>query len=65
VVVVSCGRRSPAKRSSQRKPIRNEQTQETLPLLKILALGDRQIAAGEAQPASDTVAQLRERQPAA
>ena len=51
------------KRSSQRKPIRNEQTQETLPLLKILALGDRQIAAGEVQPTTDVVAQLRERHP--
>ena len=51
------------KRSSQRKPIRNEQTQETQPLLKILALGDRQIAAGEVQPTTDVVAQLRERHP--
>ena len=40
-----------------------EQMQETLVLLKILALGDRQIAAGEVQPAADVVARLRERQP--
>ena len=40
-----------------------EQLQETLALLKILALGDRQIAAGEVQPAADVVARLRERQP--
>ena len=40
-----------------------EQMQETLALLKILALGDRQIAAGEVQPAADVVARLRERQP--
>ena len=40
-----------------------EQMQETLALLKILALGDRQIEAGEVQPAAEVVAQLRERQP--
>ena len=40
-----------------------EQMQETLALLKILALGDRQIAAGEVQPAADVIARLRERQP--
>ena len=40
-----------------------EQTQETLALLKILALGDRQIAAGDLQPAADVVARLRERHP--
>ncbi len=39
-----------------------EQMQETLALLKILALGDRQIAAGEVQPAAEVVARLRERQ---
>ena len=40
-----------------------EQMQETLALLKILALGDRQIAAGEVQPAADVVARLREQHP--
>ena len=40
-----------------------EQMQETLALLKILALGDRQIAAGEVQPAAEVVARLRERRP--
>ena len=40
-----------------------EQMQETLALLKILALGDRQIEAGEVQPAAEVVARLRERQP--
>ena len=40
-----------------------EQMQETLALLKIMALGDRQIAAGEVQPAAEVVARLRERQP--
>ena len=39
-----------------------EETQETLALLKILALGNRQIAAGQVQPAADVVAKLRERQ---
>ena len=38
-----------------------EQMQETLALLKILALGNRQIEAGQVQPASDVVARLRER----
>ena len=41
-----------------------EQTQETLALLKILALGNRQIEAGRVRPAADIVAQLRERSPA-
>ena len=40
-----------------------EQTQETLALLKILALGNQQIEAGEVQPASDVIAELRNRQP--
>ena len=39
-----------------------EQMQETLALLKILALGDRQIAAGEVQPVAEVIARLRERQ---
>ena len=38
-----------------------EQTQETLALLKILALGSRQIEAGQMQPAADVIARLRER----
>lgn len=49
------------KRSRQIKPTRSEQTEQTLTLLAILALGDRQIAAGEVQPAADVVARLRER----
>lgn len=39
-----------------------EQTQETLALLKVLALGGRQIEAGQVQPAADVIARLRERQ---
>ena len=38
-----------------------ERTQETVALLKILALGDRQIEAGRVSPAGDVVARLRER----
>ena len=41
-----------------------EQTQETLALLKILALGGRQIEAGQVQPAAEVIARLRERQQA-
>ena len=40
-----------------------EQMQETLALLKILALGERQIAAGEVEPVAEVIARLRERQP--
>ena len=38
-----------------------EQTQETVALLKILALGSRQIESGQVRPAADVVAQLRRR----
>ena len=38
-----------------------EQTQETVALLKILALGSRQIEAGQVQPAADVIVRLRER----
>ena len=38
-----------------------ERMQETLALLKMLALGDRQIEAGQVQPAADVFARLRER----
>jgi len=41
-----------------------EQTQETMALLKILALGTRQIAEGKVQPAEDVIKRLRERQEA-
>ncbi|AEK56748.1 type II toxin-antitoxin system Phd/YefM family antitoxin [Acidithiobacillus caldus] len=36
-----------------------EETQETLALLKILALGNRDLAAGKVKPVSDVVARLR------
>jgi prevent-host-death family protein len=39
-----------------------EQTQETMALLKILALGTRQIGEGRIQPAEDVIKRLRERQ---
>lgn len=38
-----------------------EQTQETMALLKILALGTRQIEEGKVQPAADVINWLRER----
>jgi prevent-host-death family protein len=38
-----------------------EQTQETLALLKVLALGTRQVEQGRVVPARDVVALLRER----
>jgi len=39
-----------------------EQTQETMALLKILALGARQIEEGKVRPAMDVIKCLRERQ---
>ena len=41
-----------------------ERMQETLALLKILALGSRQIEAGQVQPADEVIARLRERRQA-
>ena len=38
-----------------------ETTQETMALLKILALGNRQIEAGQVKPTADVMARLRER----
>ena len=38
-----------------------EKTQETMALLKMLALGNRQIDAGQVQPAAEAIARLRER----
>ena len=38
-----------------------EQTQETVSLLKILALGSRQIEEGQVQPAADVITRVRER----
>lgn len=39
-----------------------EETQETLVLLKILALGTRQIEAGNVQEATDVIARLRNKE---
>lgn len=36
-----------------------EETQETLAMLKILALGNQDVAAGKVRPAADVVARLR------
>ena len=41
-----------------------EETQETLALLKILALGNREIDAGKVKPVADVVARLRARRTA-
>ena len=38
-----------------------EQTQETMALLKILALGNRQIEAGDVEPAAVVIQRLRKR----
>ena len=38
-----------------------EKTQETMALLKTLALGNRQIDAGQVTPAAEAIARLRER----
>ena len=38
-----------------------EQMQESVALLKMLALGNRQIEAGRVQPAADVIARLRAR----
>ena len=38
-----------------------EQTQETMALLKILALGNRQIEEGKVEPAADVIKRLRKR----
>jgi prevent-host-death family protein len=38
-----------------------EKTQETMALLKILALGSRQIEEGKVQPAADVIKRLRNR----
>ena len=37
-----------------------KQTQETLALLKILALGNRQIEEGKVQPAAEAIRRIRE-----
>ncbi|MBB4843929.1 prevent-host-death family protein [Paucibacter oligotrophus] len=41
-----------------------EETQETLALLKILALGNQEIAEGKLKPAAQVVARLRAKHPA-
>ena len=38
-----------------------EQTQETMALLKMLALGTRQIEEGKVQPAGDVIRRIRDR----
>ncbi len=38
-----------------------EQMQETLALLKVLALGNREVETGKVRPVTDVIAELRER----
>lgn len=38
-----------------------EQIKETIALIKIIAMGNRQIEASQVRPAADVVAQLRQR----
>ncbi len=40
-----------------------EETQETLAMLKILALGNQEVAAGKVKPVADVVARLRAKRP--
>ncbi len=42
----------------------HEREQETLALLRILELGNRQIEKGRVQPAAEVIARLRERRQA-
>jgi hypothetical protein len=49
------------KRIRRKDHASNEQTQQTQTLLKILALGNRQIEAGKVQPAAAVFKRLRER----
>ena len=51
------------RQSNRIKSTSYEKVGETLALLRILALGNRQIAAGQVQSAADVVARLRERRP--
>ncbi|MFK0379983.1 type II toxin-antitoxin system Phd/YefM family antitoxin [Pandoraea sp. NPDC090278] len=41
-----------------------EETQETLALLKLLALGNQDVAAGKVKPVADVVARLRKKRKA-
>jgi prevent-host-death family protein len=41
-----------------------EETQETLALLKVLALGNQQVATGKVKPVADVVARLRSKRTA-
>ena len=42
-----------------------EETQETLALLKILALGNQEVAAGKVKPATEVIARLRSKRASA
>ena len=58
-------RRSPAERGDVVQVIdSHERMQESVALITMLTLGDRQIEAGQVQPAAKVVAQLRDRRQA-
>lgn len=40
-----------------------EETQETLALLKLLAMGNQEVAAGKLKPAGEVIARLRAKRP--
>ena len=42
--------------------VSHEETQDTMALLKILTLGNREIEAGKVAPAADVIKRLREKQ---
>ena len=46
--------------SDRTKPISSERMQESLALLEMLGLGNRQIEAGQVQPAAEVMARIRE-----
>jgi len=47
------------KQSTQIKPISHYRSQETMALLKILALGERQFKEGKVQPAPEVFRRIR------
>ena len=55
----------PTNRSRRRESVNRsdgrERMQETAALLKMLSLGNRQVEAGQVQPAAEVIAQLRKR----
>lgn len=48
-----------SKKTAQQDVASYDETQETLALLKIIALGNQDVAAGKVKPAADVIARLR------